>query len=505
MSSTEVAKQSRISLRVKYMLIFLGLFGFMLAALWLINRFYLQKYYVNRQLVRMEETRNMMEKLALDTADEDFQMQLQQKCERNGIAAVLVTGSFFGGDRSILFSAGSDERGMWRFFSSELDSIQKTAAEIYKREDQYIIAKTKDPMTQTDKITCIGFVEKGNNEVVYYLLTLSMARIEESSRLSSRFLLQIGLGILLLGGVIMMFAMARITKPIEQLSEISQKMASLDFSERFSGKSHDEIQNLGNSINELADALERTIADLKEANRKLEDDIREKEQENGRRKELLANISHELKTPIALVQGYAEGLRDGMCEDEETRTRYSEVILDEAGRMNRLVRQLLNLDELESGSMVIERNEFDLAALIRDIASSYMLKSSSADIRLELDLPETLPVVSDELLTEQIVQNYLSNAFHYVKTGGKIRVSACRLENDTLPSARLSVYNDGDLIPEEALDQLWNKFYKVDKARTRSYGGSGIGLSVVKAAVERLGGSCGVRNLKEGVEFTAEI
>ena len=110
-----------------------------------------------------------------------------------------------------------------------------------------------------------------------------------------------------------------------------------------------------------------------------------------------------------------------------------------------------------------------------------------------------LPVFSDELLTEQIVQNYLSNAFHYVKKGGKIRISASSLMSKDPPSARLSVYNDGDLIPDEALDQIWNKFYKVDKARTRSYGGSGIGLSVVKAAVERLGGSCGVRNLKEGV------
>ena len=124
MSSEATTKQLHFSLRVKYMLIFLGLFGMMLAALWLINRFYLQKYYVNQQLLRMEETRGMMEKLAQDTSDEDLQMQLQKKCERNGMAAVLVTQSFFGGDRLIMFSAGSDERGMWRFLSSEWTALQ---------------------------------------------------------------------------------------------------------------------------------------------------------------------------------------------------------------------------------------------------------------------------------------------------------------------------------------------------------------------------------------------
>ncbi len=492
----------RFSLRTKNMLLLGSLFALMIAALWLINRFGLERYYQRQQLVRLESARQNLEALAADSGNEELKLDLTVQCESSGIAAVLVQGASGGmGASVILFSAGDEERGLLHFMEREL-GFPRRPEDIYAQSDSYIIYKNTDPVTKSEKISCLGSMKTAGGASCVYLMTLSLARIAESARLSNRFLLLIGLGILAVGVGAVFLITGRITGPIVKLSGISRKMAALDFSERYNGSGSDEIQALGDNINEMAETLEKTIGDLREANLKLEQDVYEKEQENLRRKELLANISHELKTPIALIQGYAEGLRDGMCEDEELRVRYSDIIIDESERMNRLVRQLLSLNELESGRAEIEKSEFDLSVLIREITASYEMKSGKEGLKVEVDVPESLPVRSDELLTEQIVQNYLSNAFHYVKKDGCIRISAERREAD---GAVIRVYNEGDPIPEEALSQIWNKFYKVDKARTRSYGGSGIGLSIVKAAAQILGGGCRAENRENGVEFTAWI
>ncbi|MBP3729334.1 MAG: HAMP domain-containing protein [Lachnospiraceae bacterium] len=488
-----------LSLRAKSILLFAGLFAVLIILLYLVNRFGLQSYYLHSQLNKLEDTRLLIERLVENPKEEALQRQLMRQCERDGIGAELVYAGDYMGMPLLLFST-EPSRGLWHLWGDRTSPEDASGEHIYRETDGYTISQSMNPFTQTGVIECRGTILKGEEEYLY-LLTVPLARIAESAQISNRFLLIIGALILVVGTVLLLPASRHFTEPILQLGALSRQMADLDFSRRFEGKSRDEIQLLGESINHLSDTLESTIADLKQANSDLERDVREKEIINERRRELLANISHELKTPIALIQGYAEGLRDGMCEEEETRVYYSGVILDEAERMNRLVRQLLTLDEMESGKMEAEKTPFNLADLIRDLAQKFQLKENEASARLELDLPEELRVCSDELLVEEILQNYLSNAFHHVKKGGLIRVSAEAMEEGAL----IRVCNEGEPIPEEALDQIWNKFYKVDKARTRSYGGSGIGLSVVKAAVDVLGGSCRVENGPEGVCFTARI
>lgn len=489
-----------LSLRAKHTLIFIGLFVLLIVMLWLLNHFGLEKYYVSQRLEQLNSTRILLEELARDPEDELIQARLGESIERSGIGAILIIRGQGDGTERILYSGGEEERGLWRFMELER-SLMSLPEQIYEEAASYVIYRTRDPMSTLEKISCLGSVEGADGNCTYFL-SMSLAMIADSARISNRFLLLVGLGVLLAGSLIMLYATKRMTDPIVTLSDLSRQMASLDFSQRFQGSSGDEIQQLGESINQLSDNLEETIGSLRRANEKLEQDIRLKEELDQQRRALLSNISHELKTPIALIQGYAEGLREGMAEDEALRIRYSDIIIEEAERMNRLVRQLLSLDELESGSLEIQPEPIDLAALLREICGSFERIQSEKQVRLEMDFPEQLMVESDELLLEQMVQNYISNAFQYVREGGLIRIQAqARGEK----GAVFSVYNEGDLIPEEDLDQIWNKFYKVDKARTRSYGGSGIGLSVVKAAAEHLGGGCRGENKENGVEFTAWI
>lgn len=147
----------------------------------------------------------------------------------------------------------------------------------------------------------------------------------------------------------MYFATNQVTRPILKLASLSEQMSELNFDVSCDDSRLDEIGVLGRSMNTLSDKLKETIGALQEANQQLQHDIDEKIQIDEMRKEFIANVSHELKTPIALIQGYAEGLTEGMCEDEESRSYYCEVIMDEANKMNKMVKQLLTLTALEFG------------------------------------------------------------------------------------------------------------------------------------------------------------
>ena len=254
-------------------------------------------------------------------------------------------------------------------------------------------------------------------------------------------------------------------------------------------------------MNELSKKLEHTISELKSANNELQKDIEQKIQMEEIRKEFLSNVSHELKTPIALIQGYAEGLAEGINEDAESREFYCEVIIDEADKMNKMVKKLLTLNQLEFGQEQITMERFDLTALILGVIQSVEILCRQDKITVLFEQREPVFVWGDEYQLEEVVTNYISNAIHYAGGEKQIVVSLTKNEH----TVRVSVFNTGNPIPEEELGKVWIKFYKVDKARTREYGGSGIGLSIVKAIMEAHHKEYGVRNLENGVEFWFEV
>ena len=214
-------------------------------------------------------------------------------------------------------------------------------------------------------------------------------------------------------------------------------------------------------------------------------------------KTFIANVSHELKTPIALIQGYAEGLTEGMAEDPESRDYYCEVIQDEAGKMNKMVKQLLTLTALEFGNDKPVMEQFDLVTLINGVLSSAKILLQQKGAQVFFDASEPVMVWADEFKIEEVVTNYLNNAMNHLDGEKWIEI---RLEKND-KEVKVTVFNTGQNIPEEDLGKLWTKFYKVDKARTRAYGGSGIGLSIVKAIMDSHNKACGVQNVKDGVEF----
>ena len=215
------------------------------------------------------------------------------------------------------------------------------------------------------------------------------------------------------------------------------------------------------------------------------------------RKEFLSNVSHELKTPIALIEGYAEGLRDGVAENPEDEKYYLNVIIDESQKMDEMVKQLLSLNQLEFGQNNIQMTRVNISDAIKEIVKNSDILIRKNDIKVRFDIDSDVYVWADEFSLEQIISNYLSNAIHYCKDEKIIEIELEERDGEMI----FSVYNTGNLIPEESLNLIWDKFYKVDKARTREYGGTGIGLSIVKALAEIYNKECGVENKEAGVLF----
>ena len=278
-------------------------------------------------------------------------------------------------------------------------------------------------------------------------------------------------------------------------------MSQLKFENRYTGKRKDEIGELGRSINTLSDKLETTISELKSANIELEKDIKKKTEAEEMRREFLSNVSHELKTPIALIQGYAEGLAENVNDDEESRQFYCDVIVDEAQKMNNMVKKLLTLNELEFGNSNMELSRFDIVALVKSVADSVEVLAKQKNISIVFNASDPVYVWADEYMIEEVITNYLSNALNHCKEPNVIDISFNRHDN----KVRISVFNSGDIINDADIGNIWDKFYKVDKARTREYGGSGIGLSIVKAIMESHNEEYGVTNHQAGVEFWFEL
>lgn len=373
----------------------------------------------------------------------------------------------------------------------------KEQSERLKKAEKYNIYRVYNDRIQSYYIELFGVLD---NDSYIYIRT-NFESMKESVNISNRFLIYVGILVLVMASVIMWLVGRSFTRPILELADIAKRMSNLDFTARYTGSSQDEIGVLGDSMNHLSEQLERNIQELKNANNELKLDIENKIQIDEMRKEFLSNVSHELKTPIALIQGYAEGLLDNISEDKESRDFYCEVIVDEANKMNKMVKKLLSLNQIEFGDNQVSIEHFDITAVIRSVVSSAEILAEQKDAEIAFLQDEPVYVWADEYLIEEVITNYISNALNHVDGEKKIFVKI--LQNEDV--ARVCVFNTGARIPEEDIEKIWIKFYKVDKARTREYGGSGIGLSIVSAIMAAHNRSCGVINRKDGVEFWFEV
>ena len=362
-------------------------------------------------------------------------------------------------------------------------------------------------------------VDDTNNNISYLLLSgtlcngyslyirIPVVPIEESVQISNRVLIWIGAATILISAFIASFVSKKFTTPILELNDSANKMARLDFSQKYrTPDTDDEINALGHSINTMSDKLERTIKQLRENNIELEKDIEEKSKIDDMRKQFISDVSHELKTPIALIQGYAEGLVENVNSDEESRKFYAEVILDEANKMDKLVKQLLELMKLEYGKRGFNDQKLNIVELTQEVIRKCHVILEENHIHIVFEAKEPIYVYADEFYIEQVITNYLTNAMkHCEEVDGKKEIEIKIEKQSKNGKIRVSVFNTGENIAEEDLERIWVRFYKVDSSRNRENSGSGIGLALVRAIMNNYHNDYGVINQKNGVKFYFEL
>lgn len=464
----------------------------------LVNNFVFGQFYLYSKTKALKEAYEIVNNYYLSYQNIDLETQLEKIAINNNFDILIKN------DQNVnVYTSNKDFFSTFGQMKEMTSKSNSNLGEIIENGEDFTIKKMKD---NKNDITYILLSATLDNDYLLYI-RIPITTIQESVKISNNFLYLMAGFAILIAAVIVSYVSRKFGDPITQLNDIAKKMSNLDFSHKYRiTDADDEINNLGKSINVMSDKLEKTIKQLRRTNIELEKDIEEKSQIDEMRKSFISDVSHELKTPIALIQGYSEGLLENVNSDEESRKFYAEVILDETNKMDRLVKQLLELMKLEYGKREFEDTKFNIVELEKEVVRKSQVMLEEKQVQIKFKTPEEINVFADDFYIEQVISNYLTNAIKHVQEVEKEKYiqieNTVDIENNKV---RVKVFNTGENIAEEDMARIWNRFYKIDESRNRENGGTGIGLSFVKAIMSNYGNVYGVINQENGVQFYLEL
>ena len=501
MSAEKFRVKFPIALRlfISYAIIIAG----MLIFLWIFNNAVGPRIYLNS---RKDNLKNAYYEIESDLEKDSYQSRTSEEIDsalekitgKYDVSAIVVDNEW-----NVIYVNTRGERYLkGRLIASVLGNNATDGpvepVEILEEGRDYVFQKLEGASNSEDSYELWGV-----SDSEYIILCRFTAASIENSIHVMNYIIQIAALIALGGALIASVIMARfITKPIKDLTILSRRMSELDFDVKYEGKDRSEIGLLGETMNELSGELEKSLAKFKNANIALENDIKLKEDYQQRQKEFISDLSHELKTPIALISGYAEALKEGIAKDPESINEYCEIIIDESDKMDKFIKQMLAMSEFESGHLELIIERFDIVELLSAILNANIIYFEKKGIKVEFEKQnEKIEVWADKMSIEQVITNYITNAINHCSGQNVIRIDIDKMDK----TVRVHVWNSGENIPESQIGNIWDKFFKVDKARTREYGGNGVGLSIVKSILDMHGTGCGVKNTEDGVDFWFDL
>ena len=329
------------------------------------------------------------------------------------------------------------------------------------------------------------------------LLAVSASDIKDTPGILEKYFVYVpvvGITICVLLSIIFSYI---VSKPLIKINSVAKDMAGLDFSKKLNFKGNDELSQLSQNLNILSEKLNITLNDLIKANEKLELDINNERKLEKSRKEFVTNVSHELKTPIAIIKGYGEALKDNLREDKKE--HYINQIVIQSENMDKLIKDMLDLSKIESGTYNLQMEDFNLNILTTDIMEQFRISALNKNIYLHFYCEtENVNIYADRLKIGQVVINFLDNAIRHTPEGGNIYM---KIEYENVSDIRLSIENEGENIPTEKTLKIWERFHRSDNDRNRKTGGTGLGLAISAKILELHHMEYGVRNMDNGVIF----
>ncbi|MGB4658285.1 MAG: HAMP domain-containing sensor histidine kinase [Mobilitalea sp.] len=327
----------------------------------------------------------------------------------------------------------------------------------------------------------------------YILMQTPKKFIEDISYSAIKYSTYISIFTFLIGAVIIYFIADKTTKPIRQIQLTADKISNLNFTQRCDIASKDEIGLLSSSINNMADKLQEYVS-------KLQDDLIKQEKADKMTKQLIANVSHDFKTPLTLIMSYSEALLDMEDIDDQTKIEYLNIIINEGSKMSEFVQELLKLSQLEGGIVKLEKSNFSINEIINDIVIKNSIIAKEKNVNVEKYISEDSIVFADYFRIEQVFQNLYENALKYCDNDGTVKISTTLYKNKCM----VKIFNTGNQVVEEDIENIFMSFYRADKSR-KNMGSYGLGLAIVKAVMDMHNEKYGVQNVDDGVEFWFEL
>ncbi|MBR3589091.1 MAG: HAMP domain-containing histidine kinase [Clostridia bacterium] len=494
------SKRQYKSLMLQLFVQLLSIVLFMVAFLLIINSRFIETLFYTRARSEMSHAAEMIdeiEKTSYDFFDE------MKKIEDNDTTYVEI---FQGSSDKLLYSTiMNDVRDHTMFDFEEDKQLFFGFASAKKLSSQQILEVTeKGTFSRVTEVpNDIGYLmyttvlETGDTAKIYAQENIIQSNAEYTSGIIRAVICIVGIGLM-----VAFFIYAWLfTRPLIEMNDVTKHMAKMDFTKKCVTKSTNELGQLAESINSMSDSLACALGDLKEKNSQLEKDIEHEHKMEKSRKEFISNVSHELKTPIAIIQGYAEGLKLGVSDNPEDNEEYLDVIIEESKKMNDIVLDLLELSYYESGSYKLNESDFSLNEAIEEYVDIQKIRLDENNINVQMKLLPQMCVWSDEAKISMVLNNYFNNAISHCEGEKLIRITA----GEYGEFYRIRVFNTGKTIPEEHMEELWSNFFRGDKSHRRDEGRFGLGLSIVAAIQDMHGMKYGCENKNDGVEFWFDV
>lgn len=355
-------------------------------------------------------------------------------------------------------------------------NIDKELVKIKQSQEEIYFEKILNPLNNS---TSLLYGIKKNNGYVF--LFTSLEDIGTTTSLIKSQLIYLTLLTILLSIVIAMFLSRRIAKPISDMTKKATKLADGNYNLVFKNTGINELDELANSLNYLEQEVSKT---------------------DTYRRDLMANVSHDLKTPLTMIKAYAEMIKDITIDDKEKTIKNLDVIIEETERLNILVNDILELSKLQNNHDNLDIEEFDIVLLIKDILRRYEIIKETENYNLILESPESIIVKADKKRISQVIYNLINNAVNYTGDDLKVIVRLTEESKDCL----VEIIDTGKGIDEEDLQNIWNRYYKQEKNHKRNVIGTGLGLSIVKNILEQHHFDYGVKSIKNhGTTFYFKI
>ena len=429
--------------------------------------------------------------------DDEFREKLYKFCFEKGISArvfseggellyspeMFMFSEFNVSFKNFLESGTSDKKGFVQN-KHPIDGFLENHDEIIKEFQKgktTVIKKVKNPYTHSDHIIYTRILTDSQGENFYLTITSTLAPVDATSKVLQNQLMLISVISLLMAFLLSYFFAKQLAKPIVKITDSAKQLATGDYSVEFEGSTYTEINELSEALNNAAHELSKT---------------------DRLRRDLIANVSHDLRTPMTIIKSYAEMIRDLSGNNPEKRAAHTQVIIDEADRLTTLVNDILDLSKLESGTAKIVFEEFNLSREVSEIVNRFTVFSETQGYNFIAHIEKDLFVIGDEHSIVQVIYNLISNAVNY--TGDDKTVEITLKKADT--NARFEVKDTGEGISEKDRTLIWDRYYRASELHKRTKLGTGVGLSIVKNILENHKAPYGVdTTLGSGSVFWFEL